>query len=341
MTARAAQSPAVPSAAAPALTVNRSGQSPFTMSGKTGAAELSGITYAGDTTYYAVGDNGAKSIWQLYTSLNTSTGRIRSSLVTGAIAAPELGSDSEGVALRPGRGSVFVSDETASSISEFSLSTGTKIGSVAVPTIFRPANVQNNMGLESLTYRDGELWTANEEALRPDGALSTPSAGSWVRLQKFTGENLSPAGQFGYLTDPISQLSPFVDVERSGLVDLLVLPNGSLLALERELGGFLPRFRSRIYLVGFTGATDVSEVPSLATGGFTPVSKTLLWQGIFGFTNFEGIALGPVLGDDSYGLVLVSDDGNGQFGQRQTTMTLILGGLSTGTEDTAPDPSVL
>lgn len=341
-TSRAAQAHTAPSAAAPAVTVSRSGQSPFTMSsGRTGAAELSGITYAGDTTYYAVGDNGAKSIWQLYTSLNTSTGRIRSSLVTGAIAAPELGSDSEGIALRPGHGSVFVADEITSSISEFSLSSGTKVSSVDVPSIFRPANVQNNMGLESLTYRDGELWTANEEALRPDGALSTTTAGSWVRIQQFTGENLSPAGQFGYLTDPISELSPFVEVERSGLVDLLVLPAGELLALERELGGFLPRFRSRIYLVGLSGATDVSALPSLAAGGFTPVSKTLLWQGMSGFNNFEGLTLGPALSDGSFGLVLVSDDGNGQLDQRQTTMTLILGGVAGRTENSAPDPIVL
>ncbi len=324
------------------MTIGRSGQSPFTMSsGRTGAAELSGITYAGDTTYYAVGDNGAKSIWQLYTSLNTSTGRIRSSLVTGAIDAPELGSDSEGIALRTGHGSVFVSDEITSSISEFSLSSGAKIGSVEVPPIYRPANVQNNMGLESLTYRDGELWTANEESLRPDGSLSTTAAGSWVRLQQFTGENLTAAGQFGYLTDSISEMSPFVEVERSGLVDLLVLPSGQLLALERELGGFLPRFRSRIYLVGLSGATDVSALPSLAGGGFTPVAKTLLWQDMSGLHNFEGLTLGPALGDGSYGLLLVSDDGNGQLGQRQTTMTLILGGVSAPIVGRAPGPSAL
>lgn len=313
------------------MSVNRSGQSPFTTSSRgTAAGQLSGITYAGDTNYYSVGDNGAKSIWQLFTSLNTSTGRIRSSLVTGGIAAPELGSDSEGIALRTGRGTVFVADETTSTITEFALSSGAKVGSVALPDIFRPANVQNNMGLESLTYRDGVLWTGNEEALRPDGAVSTTAAGSWVRLQKFTGENLTAAGQFGYLTDPISELSPFVNVERSGLVDLLALPNGQLLALERELGGFLPRFRSRIYLVDVAGATDVSALPTLSAGGFTAVSKTLLWQQMSGFNNFEGITLGPELTNGSYALLLISDDGSGEFGQRQTTLSLVLSGAGLG-----------
>lgn len=319
-------------AAVPTLTVTRSGQSPFTLSsGRTTAAELSGLAYAGDTTYYSVGDNGDTSIWQLYTSLNLSTGQIRSSLVTAGIDAPAMGSDAEGIALRPDRGTAWVSDETDSTITEFSLASGAKVGAVNVPAIYLPANVQDNRGLESLTYGAGALWTANEEALRPDGALSTTTSGSWVRLQEFTGPDLTPAAQFGYLTDPISQLSPFVSVERSGLVDLLVLPDGALLALERELGGLLPRFRSRIYLVDTSGATDVSALPSLSDGGFTPVVKTLLWQGIFGFANFEGMSLGPRLTNGSYSLLLVSDNGSGQLGQRQTMLSLILGNAPAAT----------
>ena len=319
----------------PALTITRSGQSPLVLrSGSTGATELSGITYAGGTNYYAVGDNGAPTIWQVYTSLDSRSGRVRSTLVTGGISAPELGSDSEGIALGPSGNRVWVSDEVASTINEFSLDTGQKTGSVAVPNIYRPANVQNNMGLESLTYGAGRLWTANEEALRSDGALSTTAAGSWVRIQEFDGPDLAARRQYAYRTDPISRLSPFVSVERSGLVDLLALPNGQILALERELGGYLPRFRTRIYLVDFTGASDVADLSSLASGsGFTAVGKTLLWQGDTGFSNFEGITLGPRLSDGSYALLLVSDDGIGAMAQRQDSFSLILSGV------TAPAPT--
>jgi len=328
--APARQARAAAATATPGPRITRSGQSPFLLSsGTTTAAQLSGIAYAGGTTYYSVGDNGDKSIWQLYTSLNTTTGRIRSSLVTSGIDAPGMGSDSEGIALRPERGTAWVTDETTSSITEFSLATGAAVGAVDVPAIYRPANVQDNRGLESLSYGSGTLWTANEEALVPDGPLSTTTSGSWVRIQRFSGPELSAAGQFGYRTDPISQISPFVPVERSGLVDLLALPDGELLALERELGGCLPRFRSRIYLIDFTGATDVSELPSLNDGGFTPVAKTLLWQGVFGFSNFEGMTLGPRLSDGSYSVLLVSDDGNGELGQRQDVFSLILGGVTT------------
>lgn len=316
---------AVTSTAAPTLSVRPIALSPFALSsGSTAAAELSGITYAGGTTYYAVGDNGASSIWQLYTSLATPPGGIRSGFVASGISAPALGRDPEGIALTPSGAGVWISDEIASTITEFSLSDGSQTGSVAVPAIYRPANVQGNFGLESLSYGAGRLWTGNEEALRSDGSLSTTTAGSWVRIQKFTGPDVTPSTQYAYRTDPIAELSPFTDAERSGLVDLAALPDGQVLSLERELGGFLPVFRSRLYLLDFSDATDVSSVPSLIGGGFTAVSKTLLWQGYFAFANYEGVALGPQQPDGSYSLLLVSDDGSGTLGQRQTLLTLNL-----------------
>lgn len=299
-------------------------------SGKTGAAELSGITHAGGSTYYSVGDNGADKIWQVDASLNTNTGRIRSARVTTGLPAPDLGRDSEGIALTPSGASVWVADEIASSITEFSLDNGQKVGTVAVPSIYRPANVQANMGLESLAYGAAKLWTANEEALRPDGPLSTTAAGSWVRIQEFDGLDLTAGKQFGYLTDPITRMSPLVSEERSGLVDLVALPNGQMLALERELGGWIPRFRSRLYLLDFTAATDVSDVPSLSDGGFTPVAKTLLWQRFYRFANFEGVTLGPQLDPTSYSLVLISDNGGGVLLQQQSSVALVLKGIQSG-----------
>lgn len=315
-------------AAAPTLKVRNNWQGPVRLRrGATDAAELSGIAYASGDTYYSVGDNGAPSIWQLATVLNQRSGRIRSAVVAGGITAPALGRDSEGIALGPDLTKAWVSDEIASTITQFSLLTGLMLSSVAVPSIYRPANVQGNFGLESLSYAAGKLWTANEEALKTDGAVSTTAAGSWVRLQRFGGQDLTPETQYAYLTDPIKAMSPFTTAERSGVVDMIALPNGQVLTLERELGGFLPTFRSRIYLLDFTGATDVSSMPSLANGGFTAVTKTRLWQGRFNFANFEGIALGPQLKDGSYSLVLVSDDGQGQLGQRQTVLSLTLKGL--------------
>jgi len=315
---------------APKLTIRGNGQPPVLIRRRsTAATELSGIAYGGGSTYYAVGDNGAPQIWQLDSPLGSRTGWIRSPIVAGSIDVPTMGRDSEGIALSPERKSAWVADEIDSSITQYSLATGLMLGAVTVPSIYRPANVQSNRGLESLSYAAGKLWTANEEALWPDGPLSTTTAGSWVRIQRFGGPDLTPESQYAYRTDPIAGMSPFTTAERSGLVDLLALPDGQMLTLERELGGFLPLYRTRIYLLDLNGATDVSAVPSLTAAGFTPVAKKLLWQGVFTSTNYEGITLGPVLHDGSSPLVLVSDDGRGGLGQLQTLFSLKLNGMST------------
>jgi hypothetical protein len=279
--------------------------------GSTAAAELSGITWTGGSGYLAVGDDGAKSLWTLGIGVDPATGFITSATVTGSIPAADLGVDSEGIAYRAATGSVFVSDEVASTITQFDAVTGATLGGVAVPAIYAPANVQRNMGLESLAFGPGGLWTANEEAVVPDGPLSSTSEGSWVRIQRFD-PSLAAAEQWGYRTDPISALNPFISAERSGVVDVLPWTATTLLVLERELGGaVVPRFRSRLYGVDVTTASDVSAVPSLTGGDFTPLSKTLLWEGVFGSSNFEGMTFGPALADGSTSLLLISDNGGG------------------------------
>ncbi len=282
-------------------------------SGTSGAGELSGITYAGGSTYYAVGDNGAASIWEITASVDTATGRLTGSpSVTGSIAAAGMGSDSEGIAYRATTSSVFIADEVSSTITEFGTSSGSTLGGVAVPAIFQPSNVQSNMGLESLAWGAGGLWTANEEALVPDGPLSTATTGSWVRIQQFDS-SLTAVGQWGYRTDPITAMNPFISAERSGVVDILPWSSTELLVLERELGGaIVPTFRSRLYYVDTSTATDVSAFATIDAGGFTPLSKTLLWEDDFGTqSNFEGMTYGPTLDSGLQSLLLISDNGGG------------------------------
>jgi hypothetical protein len=287
------------------------GQGRVTLSsGTTAAAELSGIAWVGGSTYHAVGDDGATDIWTLAVTTDVSTGWITAATAAAATPAASLGVDSEGIAFRPATDSVFVSDEVASSISEFSLADGGLIRTITVPPVYAAANVQSNMGLEAVAYRGTALWTANEEAVVPDGLLSTASAGSWVRIQRFDG-SFAAAGQWAYRTDPISAESPFYSGERSGVVDVQPWSDTGLLVLEREFGGVLPGFRSRIYQVDVTAASDVSALPTVASGGFTPLAKTLLWEQDFATSNFEGMTFGPVLANGARSLLLVSDNGGG------------------------------
>src|SRR5687767_11783585 len=293
-----------------ALSLTGLGGVPLPANG-TGASELSGITWAGGTQYYAIADGGA-GLFPVSVTIDPTTGAITSAALSAKIQLA-AGSDLEGVVYDTSSNTVYASDETGPAIRQYAVAGGAVVGSVAVPSVYGSAAA--NFSLESLSRGGVNLWTANEEALTVDGPLSTTGSGSWVRLQRFDGA-MSPAGQWAYRTDAISGDSPFITAERSGVSDLLALPDGRVLVLERELGGaFVPDFRNRIYLVDFAGATDTSAVGSLSAATFTGVSKTLLWQGDFANDNFEGISLGQQLANGDYSVLLVSDDGAGTNAQ--------------------------
>jgi hypothetical protein len=130
-----------------------------------------------------------------------------------------------------------------------------------------------------------------------------------------------PISQWAYLTDPIpgDTLRPGRDVEASGVSELVALPDGALLVLERAYGAV--GTRSRLYEVDFSGATDTTALPGLAGAPVAPVRKTLLWERVFPDANFEGAALGPGLDSGARSLVLISDNGHAL---RQVLYALVL-----------------
>ena len=121
------------------------------------------------------------------------------------------------------------------------------------------------------------------------------------------GNRATPAAQYAYVTDPIHAASQ-ARARCAGLVELLFTPEGTVLAVERSYAGGLD-FRTRIYALDFTAATDVSK-GELAAGlidqTFTPVAKG---EAIFtgNVLNLEGLALGPQLAPGRYALLGVID----------------------------------
>ena len=188
-----------------------------------------------------------------------------------------------------------------------------------------------NKGVEAmcLSPDDRALWLANEDALPEDGPIATTERGALVRLWRMdaiagTSEAglrrrraqggagpVEPAWWFYELDPAAGEKFPHLPDPFNGLAELCALPDGRLLALERTFG---LRTRSpddpraslvaiSIYLVD-----PLSSAARTAAAGRPPVlAKTLLWRGLTGRANYEGMTLGPELADGSRALILVSD----------------------------------
>ena len=292
------------------------------------------ITYSGQGGVFYVlqdhDDDNYARIHPLALGIDPSTGAILSQTLGTAFTPAGL-RDAEGLALDPLSGTLWASSEwTPPTISEFSLD-GAATGCTApVPSIQRD-KLRSNLSLESLTISpDGlTMWTANEQALTCDGESSSgnTNVATVVRLTRFTREtaqdNWQAAGEWAYACDPCANAT----FAECGLSGLCALPDGSLLALEREVS-ITTWGRCRIYRIttgALAAATEVSNLSSVTNATVSLVAKG---SPLVSFTGtdlnniivYEGIALGPKLGDGSRSLVLVSDGG--------ATMTKTYGLLS-------------
>lgn len=263
--------------------------------------ELSGITYVEGDSYYAVSDDGS-GIWPMQVGIDRTTGVITNCVMGRNV---HVGGDNEGIAWDPQSRTVFVTDEAAQTIHEINPSTGKNVAEVHLPDHQRKR--RSNRGLESLTLSPGGefLWTANEEALSGDGDTSSEQKGTVVRLTRFRrqgGTTWAQDGEWAYLTDAIG--GGKTKRMRSGVSDLCVLEDGTLLVLERELSrkGVDPAYRSRLYAV--------RPATSETFDRKRPVAKKLLFGADTGTANYEGVCLGPVLDNGDRTLVMVSDGGD-------------------------------
>lgn len=293
---------------APALAqrwaIDDPGQGPVALAaGAAQAHELSGIAWLDGDRYVAVSDNDGRLV-RLRIALDARSGRIAQAAVLDVVTLTGS-TDLEGVAVTADGSRVVVADEIEPTLREYAVAGGPPLRQARVPAVF--AQRRRNLGFEALARDvEGALWTANEEALRPDGPTSSAAAGTRVRLQRFDAD-LRPSGQWAYQTDAIAG-APVLGDRGTGLSDLVALPDGRLLALERSLGS--DGLRIRLFELDLAGASEVSRLASLDGVRLTPVRKHLLWERTGVRDNYEGATLGPPLADGSRSLLLVADDGH-------------------------------
>ena len=306
---------------------------------------LSGIAYISGEKYLAISDRHA-TVHELSIQLDLDTGDILKASskpmlflknTDGSTNKEMIGPDREGIIYDNENNSLCISNERTGknvhlpSITCHSIKSG-KETKIITPTTNEKlsvfSNIRKNAGFESLSIDNQAsiIWTANEGALTIDGDEATKTTGANVRLLQLN-KQLQPLKQFVYEVDAIEQSisanSSLVNREFSGLVELLSLPNGELLALERALVGdslTQPALRIRIYKVNYSNATDIYQTPLLAglansTISYKKVNKKLMFEMFnpanFTTVNFEGMTYGPKLSNGDYSLLLIADNNTG------------------------------
>lgn len=180
--------------------------------------------------------------------------------------------------------------------------------------------VRHNLGLEALghTASGGRsyVFAANEQALEGDGPGSTVDHGTVVRLARHSLDG-EPDLEVAYLTDPVFTEGP----GEAGVSDLAALGPDHVLVLER--GWVRGAGNSiRVYAVDLRGASSIAALGDARRA--VPVAKRLVLdlatvddagcsappapQRRKILENYEGLAVGPTLGDGRRVLFMVSDD---------------------------------
>ena len=280
-----------------------------------GAANLSGIAWVSNDVYWAVTDWNTV-LWEMSLPHDPDTGRITGCTMK-RLCSPMGAGDVEGIIRDPFDGSIWLADEKFCTIKRYDPVSGKVLpGDVDIPESLK--RFRNDLGLESLTVsEDGlSMWTCNEESVETDGPRSARGRGCDVRLTRLcrtgAGAPWKPQGQWVYHTDPIVG-GPWYnkkrkELSRSGVSELCLLEDGTVLVLEREFSMvLLPRLRCRIYEVDISSAVNVLGRPDLSGIVETDKVKKRMMHEITGFAMYEGMCLGPKLKDGSRMVVLVSD----------------------------------
>ncbi|MBR1462602.1 MAG: esterase-like activity of phytase family protein [Prevotella sp.] len=285
----------------------------------------SGIAYLGDSLYAVVSDKSPQDGFFLFRlHINLKSGKLHRVDNLGFFGSGRDGRDAEGIAYFPGRRTLLVCGEKDNRILEHTLSGQHTGREVALPPVF--SGTRSNCGLESITFQpaDTTFWVTTEATLKADGDISAPNHPVKNRLRLLAIDSLlRPKAQYAYQMDAPKAHRKAARYAM-GVSELLALPDGYLLVLEREvyvpkkkLGAFA---RCKLYVVNPSEGEPIDENEPLSDAS-PYLQKTLFceWRTrltLLGrkFANYEGMCLGPRLENGAHAIVLMSDSQNQYHG---------------------------
>jgi hypothetical protein len=304
---------------------------------------LSGITYAGNDTYYVIPDNAATGDAKFHTFTIKIQGNqlqvtpiattyLKNATGTG-ISAQAL--DNEGVALtKDGRlwisseGYVTRSPVVNPSIQQFSVKTGQQSGTLPIDAKFKVTyntngnqltGIKSNRGFEGLTLTPDHRYLAamTESAIISDGSqkllkntLTNPNEFKRSRLVRYDlTTQTSQEFLYNAETIPVNIFAPGL----TAVSEILAIDSTGdrYLALERTYVQSNPAvFSGRIYEFDLKGATDI-RTQKASVAGIVPAKKQL----VFDFANLktkipnlEAMTWGPTLPNGQRSLIVMSDN---------------------------------
>lgn len=300
-----------------------------------GTGNFSGIAPMGNGRYAVVSDKEPQDGFFVFNiAQNSATGQVERVSMEGFYGNPDMHVDANGVSLRdcegvaycPASQTVFISGEGDQQILEYNLQGGLTGRRLNVPAQFGLDKIVANYGFESLTYcpEQHAFWTMTESMLVADGQGSSPvnpGAANLLRLLKFD-DNLQSAGQYAYRMDR-GRTEDFGRIYVHGVSDVTMLPDGTLLVLEREANitpGYMgSEMVCKVFAVNPSQSWQIDSRTSLATldankfmvkrllatfrTQLSPFNKSL--------ANYEGMCLGAKLADGRQTVLLISDSQNG------------------------------
>ncbi|TCM67835.1 hypothetical protein EC844_107130 [Acinetobacter calcoaceticus] len=182
---------------------------------------------------------------------------------------------------------------------------------------------RSNKLFESLTVTpNGNIFTANEDALIQDGPLTSMNNGSVIRVVKLDPSSGKSLAEYAYQIPsiPVNSL-PNTFAPDNGVSEMLAISENEFIAIERAyadgVGNTIRLVKTKINPT----STDIKNIDSLNAAKFEPMSKQLLlempihYMGIK-LDNIEAITWGPTLNNGHRSLIIAADN---NFLDKQST----------------------